>query len=188
MTHPRRPRSRERHRLVAHAADDVRVEPVPVRAPDADEAVVEVVYGGICGSDLHYWRHGAAGLSILREPMLLGHEIVGVVRQAPRPTAPVRRPARRWRCTRPGPARATAPSATRPTGPTSPPAAPTSAAPRTGRTPRAAFAHYVTLGAHMLRPLPAGLALRTAARGRAGRASRGTPSAARATSGGAARW
>ena len=67
--------------LVAHAANDVRVEPVPVRVPNATEAVVEVVYGGICGSDLHYWRHGAAGLSILKEPMLRGHEIVGVVRE-----------------------------------------------------------------------------------------------------------
>jgi len=68
--------------LVAHAARDVRVEPVAVRTPGPDEAVVEVAYGGICGSDLHYWQHGAAGVSILREPMLLGHEIVGTVRRA----------------------------------------------------------------------------------------------------------
>ncbi len=46
------------------------------------QAVIEVVYGGICGSDLHYWQHGAAGQSILRDPMLLGHEVVGIVRQA----------------------------------------------------------------------------------------------------------
>lgn len=38
-----------------------------------------IAYGGICGSDLHYWLHGAAGESILREPMLLGHEVVGTV-------------------------------------------------------------------------------------------------------------
>ncbi|MCW2811546.1 MAG: L-idonate 5-dehydrogenase [Friedmanniella sp.] len=65
--------------LVAYAAGDVRVEPVPVRRPEPYEAMVEVVYGGICGSDLHYWRHGAAGQSVLREPLLLGHEIVGRV-------------------------------------------------------------------------------------------------------------
>ena len=46
--------------LVAHAARDVRVEPVAVRAPGPDGAVVEIAYGGICGSDLHYWQHGAA--------------------------------------------------------------------------------------------------------------------------------
>lgn len=65
--------------LVAHAKDDVRVEALPEPAPAVDEAVVAIAYGGICGSDLHYWLHGAAGQSILREPMVLGHEIVGTV-------------------------------------------------------------------------------------------------------------
>ena len=68
--------------VVAYAADDLRVEPVPLREPAADETVVEVAYGGICGSDLHYWMHGAAGESILRAPMILGHEVVGTVAQA----------------------------------------------------------------------------------------------------------
>ncbi|WP_334152148.1 L-idonate 5-dehydrogenase [Microbacterium sp.] len=65
--------------LVAHAAEDIRVEDVPLRTPADDEAVIRIAYGGICGSDLHYWKHGAAGQSILREPMVLGHEIVGTV-------------------------------------------------------------------------------------------------------------
>ncbi|MDJ0392828.1 L-idonate 5-dehydrogenase [Rhodococcus sp. G-MC3] len=65
--------------VVAHAADDLRVEQVQVRTPADDEAVVEVAFGGICGSDLHYWTHGAAGESILKAPMLLGHEVVGTV-------------------------------------------------------------------------------------------------------------
>lgn len=65
--------------LVAHAKEDARVEALPEPAPAADEAVVAIAYGGICGSDLHYWLHGAAGQSILREPMVLGHEIVGTV-------------------------------------------------------------------------------------------------------------
>jgi L-idonate 5-dehydrogenase len=68
--------------LVAHAAGDVRVELVPVPRPAADEVVLRVAYGGICGSDLHYWQHGAAGVSILREPMLLGHEMSGTVLRA----------------------------------------------------------------------------------------------------------
>ena len=65
--------------VVAHAADDLRVEDLGEVAPGADEAVVDIAYGGICGSDLHYWRHGAAGASVLREPMILGHEVSGVV-------------------------------------------------------------------------------------------------------------
>lgn len=69
--------------VVAHAADDLRIEDVGVVSPAADEAIVAIAYGGICGSDLHYWRHGAAGASVLREPMVLGHEVSGVVvRQA----------------------------------------------------------------------------------------------------------
>ncbi|MDQ1084429.1 MULTISPECIES: zinc-binding dehydrogenase [Microbacterium] len=68
--------------VVAHAADDLRIEDIGEPAPDADEAVVAVAYGGVCGSDLHYWRHGAAGASILREPLVLGHELSGVVVRA----------------------------------------------------------------------------------------------------------
>lgn len=65
--------------VVAHAAGDLRVEEVPEPSPGPDEAVVAVAYGGVCGSDLHYWTHGAAGESILREPMVLGHEMSGTV-------------------------------------------------------------------------------------------------------------
>jgi L-idonate 5-dehydrogenase len=65
--------------VVAHGAGDLRVEEVPVAPPESGEAVVRIAYGGICGSDLHYWQHGAAGESILRAPMRLGHEASGTV-------------------------------------------------------------------------------------------------------------
>ncbi len=65
--------------VVAHGAGDLRVEDVPVSEPARDEAVIRIAYGGICGSDLHYWQHGAAGESILRAPMRLGHEASGTV-------------------------------------------------------------------------------------------------------------
>ncbi|MFI6250682.1 L-idonate 5-dehydrogenase [Streptomyces sp. NPDC051016] len=68
--------------VVAHGAGDVRVEQVDVRAPASDEAVIAVAYGGVCGSDLHYWQHGAVGESVLRAPMILGHEVSGTVVQA----------------------------------------------------------------------------------------------------------
>lgn len=69
-------------RVVAHAKDDLRVETVPLAEPAPDEAIVEIAYGGVCGSDLHYWLAGAAGESILREPLVLGHEVVGTVARA----------------------------------------------------------------------------------------------------------
>ena len=67
--------------IVAYAADDLRVAALPEPSPTEDEAIVEIAFGGVCGSDLHYWRHGAAGASILREPMVLGHEVSGTVLQ-----------------------------------------------------------------------------------------------------------
>ena len=34
---------------------------------------------GICGSDVHYYEHGAIGPFVVHEPMVLGHEAAGVV-------------------------------------------------------------------------------------------------------------
>jgi D-xylulose reductase len=34
---------------------------------------------GICGSDIHYYTHGAIGSFIVKEPMVLGHEAAGTV-------------------------------------------------------------------------------------------------------------
>ena len=34
---------------------------------------------GICGSDVHYYEHGAIGPFVVREPMVLGHEAAGLV-------------------------------------------------------------------------------------------------------------
>jgi D-xylulose reductase len=34
---------------------------------------------GVCGSDVHYYLHGAIGPYVVREPMILGHEASGVV-------------------------------------------------------------------------------------------------------------
>lgn len=65
-----------------HSAGDLRLESVPEPEPRPGEAVVRIAYGGICGSDVHYWQDGAVGASVLRGPMILGHEVVGVVATA----------------------------------------------------------------------------------------------------------
>lgn len=64
---------------VCHGAKDLRVESVTERPLAPDEVRVAVAYGGICGSDLHYYHRGAVGDFALREPMTLGHEISGTV-------------------------------------------------------------------------------------------------------------
>ena len=65
--------------VIAFAKGDLRVEQRELPTPAPDEAIISVAFGGVCGSDLHYWTHGAAGESILKAPMILGHEVVGTV-------------------------------------------------------------------------------------------------------------
>ncbi|MGI5453444.1 L-idonate 5-dehydrogenase [Streptomyces sp. CA-249302] len=64
---------------VIHGQGDLRVEELAVPTPGPGQALVAVRYGGVCGSDLHYWLHGGVGDFRLREPMVLGHEVVGTV-------------------------------------------------------------------------------------------------------------
>ena len=65
--------------VVIHAAKDLRVEPVPVGEPGAGEVLVKIQAGGICGSDLHYYHDGGFGTVRVKQPMVLGHEIAGIV-------------------------------------------------------------------------------------------------------------
>ncbi|MFK7891266.1 MAG: L-idonate 5-dehydrogenase [Granulosicoccus sp.] len=65
--------------LVIHAAKDLRLEERESPTPAADELLIDVEVGGVCGSDLHYYNHGGFGPVQLREPMILGHEISGRV-------------------------------------------------------------------------------------------------------------
>jgi L-idonate 5-dehydrogenase len=64
---------------VCHGKKDLRIEQIEDRPLGAGEVRVRVAYGGICGSDLHYYHRGAVGDFAVREPMTLGHEVSGVV-------------------------------------------------------------------------------------------------------------
>jgi len=64
---------------VCHGKKDLRIERVADRPLGVGEVRVAVVFGGICGSDLHYFHSGAVGDFKVREPLILGHEISGVV-------------------------------------------------------------------------------------------------------------
>jgi L-idonate 5-dehydrogenase len=65
--------------VVAHGAHDLRVEEVPSPELGPLDAEVGVVVGGICGSDLHYYHEGGVGDFMIRQPLVLGHEIAGTV-------------------------------------------------------------------------------------------------------------
>ncbi|GAA3569208.1 L-idonate 5-dehydrogenase [Amycolatopsis ultiminotia] len=82
--------------VVVHGAKDVRVDELPVPSPAPGGVAVRIVYGGICGSDLHYATDGQNGPYRVTEPLVLGHEVVGVVAEvgaeaanAPAPGTPV---------------------------------------------------------------------------------------------------
>ena len=68
--------------LVIHAPGDLRVEDFPTAAVGPGELRVRVRAGGICGSDLHYFQHGGFGTIRIQHPMVLGHEVAGVVEEA----------------------------------------------------------------------------------------------------------
>lgn len=68
--------------IVVKGAHDVCVEAQTISWRE-DQVLVRVERGGICGSDIHYFQHGKAGMSVLKSPMVLGHEFVGVIEQAP---------------------------------------------------------------------------------------------------------
>ncbi|KAI2626022.1 GroES-like protein [Hypomontagnella submonticulosa] len=53
-------------------------KPVPTLQGPHD-VLVAVNYTGICGSDVHYWEHGAIGHFVVKDPMVLGHESSGTV-------------------------------------------------------------------------------------------------------------
>jgi L-idonate 5-dehydrogenase len=69
--------------LTVHAAADLRFDERSAITPDDNQVLIDITHGGICGSDQHYYRHGAVGAFTLREPLVLGHEVVGTVNTDP---------------------------------------------------------------------------------------------------------
>lgn len=62
---------------VLRGIGDIAVETRPVPSPGAGEVLIKIGSVGICGSDIHYYRHGRIGDYVVREPMILGHEAGG---------------------------------------------------------------------------------------------------------------
>ena len=67
--------------IVLHKPLDLQVEERSIAVPGPGEVLVGIERGGICGSDLHYFRHGGFGAVRMKEPMILGHEIAGRIEQ-----------------------------------------------------------------------------------------------------------
>lgn len=51
----------------------------PMPEPGPGEVRLRLAAVGVCGSDVHYYKHGRIGTQIVEYPILLGHEPSGVV-------------------------------------------------------------------------------------------------------------
>ena len=65
--------------LVIHAPTDLRLDEQDAGEIGPGQVLVRVGFGGICGSDLHYFHHGGFGTVRIQQPMVLGHEVAGSV-------------------------------------------------------------------------------------------------------------
>ena len=65
--------------LVIHAPNDLRLDEKDAGEIGPGQVLVRVGFGGICGSDLHYFHHGGFGNVRIQQPMVLGHEVAGTV-------------------------------------------------------------------------------------------------------------
>lgn len=63
---------------VFYGKQDIRVESMPERLPEAGEVMIQVKACGVCGTDLHIYE-GAQGAAKTTPPTILGHEFSGLV-------------------------------------------------------------------------------------------------------------
>jgi len=65
-----------------HGPRDLRIDTVSHPGdPAPGEVLVRVEVVGICGSDLHAYRHGSTGSESPQGPVVMGHEFAGVIEQ-----------------------------------------------------------------------------------------------------------
>lgn len=64
---------------VLRGVEDLVIEQRPTPEPAPGEVQVQVSAVGVCGSDVHYFRHGRIGDFVVKDPMVLGHESAGVI-------------------------------------------------------------------------------------------------------------
>ncbi len=69
--------------LRLHAAGDVRLHEEPDPVPGEGEVLVRATAVGLCGSDRHWFAEGGTGSASLTRPLVLGHELGGVIVDGP---------------------------------------------------------------------------------------------------------
>ncbi|MDR3376583.1 MAG: NAD(P)-dependent alcohol dehydrogenase [Ancalomicrobiaceae bacterium] len=68
--------------VVLEGIGDIRLRDIEVPGtlePADNEVRIAIKTVGICGSDVHYYKHGRIGDFVVNEPMVLGHEAAGII-------------------------------------------------------------------------------------------------------------
>ncbi len=65
--------------LRLHGANDVRIHHEPEPVPGPGQELVRITAVGLCGSDLHWYEDGGIGEDVVEDPLVLGHEMGGVI-------------------------------------------------------------------------------------------------------------
>ena len=65
--------------VATNPAHELNVLESDVPEPGSDDCLVHVRATGICGSDVHFWKAGNIGDSVITKDCGLGHESAGVV-------------------------------------------------------------------------------------------------------------
>ncbi|RAK95746.1 uncharacterized protein BO80DRAFT_469179 [Aspergillus ibericus CBS 121593] len=67
------------HNLYIADAEPTLEQVIDGSSLEEGEVTVAIKYSGICGSDVHFWKHGGIGPWVVKDAHILGHESAGVV-------------------------------------------------------------------------------------------------------------
>ncbi|GAB7333184.1 hypothetical protein MBLNU13_g04842t1 [Cladosporium sp. NU13] len=65
--------------ITTNPSHELSIVEVPIPSPAAGECLIHVTATGICGSDVHFWKHGGIGSSKITCELGLGHESAGEI-------------------------------------------------------------------------------------------------------------
>ncbi|MFZ4376518.1 MAG: L-idonate 5-dehydrogenase [Saprospiraceae bacterium] len=65
--------------FLLYGSKDIKLAEKIIPEPGYGQVIVKPAYTGICGSDVHYFKHGFCGSFVPKKPFALGHEFSGVI-------------------------------------------------------------------------------------------------------------
>ncbi|MGI6285129.1 NAD(P)-dependent alcohol dehydrogenase [Neomoorella humiferrea] len=62
-----------------YAPNNIKIEKIPIPTFKENEVLIRIKAVGICGSDIHLYKNGRIASTIMKEPLILGHEATGEI-------------------------------------------------------------------------------------------------------------